>query len=69
MRHYVNGTGANAARRPITAPAPTIHFGERLNTVVWEDVEDDLDEALDKVSSRLLVLVMSANLNPRRVST
>ena len=46
MRYYVNGTGANAARRPITAPAPTIHFGARLNTVVWEDVEEDEEEDL-----------------------
>lgn len=46
MRYLVNGTGANAARRPITAPAPTIHFGARLNTVSWVEVEDP-DEALD----------------------
>lgn len=25
------GTGANATRRPIDKPAPTVHFGERLN--------------------------------------
>lgn len=40
----VNGTGANAARRPATAPAPTIHFGARLNTVVWVWVDDESDD-------------------------
>lgn len=35
MIYLVNGTGANAARRPITAPAPTVHFGARLNSVYW----------------------------------
>lgn len=34
---YVNGTGANAARRPVDKPAPTIHFGARLNKVEWQD--------------------------------
>lgn len=47
MRYLVNGTGANAARRPVTAPAPTIHFGARLNTVTWEEVDDDLEEVVD----------------------
>jgi hypothetical protein len=46
VKHLVNGTGANAARRPITAPAPTIHFGARLNTVTWIEVEDSEDEDL-----------------------
>lgn len=32
-----NGTGANAAVRPADEPAPTVHFGERLNTVTWEE--------------------------------
>lgn len=41
MRYLVNGTGANAAVRPIIAPAPTIHFGDRLNTVYWLDTEDE----------------------------
>lgn len=44
MRYLVNGTGANAARRPITAPAPTIHFGARLNSVRWEDKDDEQEE-------------------------
>lgn len=35
MIYLVNGTGANAAVRPITAPAPTVHFGARLNSVYW----------------------------------
>lgn len=29
---YVNGTGKNAARRRADRPAPTVHFGARLNT-------------------------------------
>jgi hypothetical protein len=41
----VNGTGANAARRPITAPAPTVMFGARLNKVVWLDVDDEEEVA------------------------
>ena len=41
MRYLVNGTGANAARRPVTAPAPTIHFGARLNKVTRVDVDED----------------------------
>ena len=45
MRYYVNGTGAKAARRPVTAPAPTIMFGRRLNKVVWLDVDDEEEDA------------------------
>jgi len=41
VRVLVNGTGANAARRPVSAPAPTIHFGARLNTVRWVEVDDE----------------------------
>lgn len=33
---YVNGTGANAARRPASRPAPTVLFGKRVNKVTWE---------------------------------
>lgn len=44
MRYYVNGTGAKAARRPITSPAPTIMFGTRLNKVVWFDADDEEKE-------------------------
>lgn len=36
-RSLVMGTGANATRRPIDEPAPTVHFGERLNKAVWLD--------------------------------
>lgn len=32
---YVNGNQANAARRPATAPAPTVHFGAASNDVRW----------------------------------
>lgn len=39
--YLVNGTGANAARRPISSPAPTIHFGSRLNSVTWIDIEEN----------------------------
>ncbi len=35
----VNGTAANAARRDLSLPAPTIHFGARLNSVWWQRVE------------------------------
>ena len=45
MRYLVNGTGANAARRPTDRPAPTIHFGARLNTVTWVDEEEEDDNA------------------------
>lgn len=34
---YVNGTHAKAGRRDMEQPAPTVHFGERLNSVVWEN--------------------------------
>lgn len=30
------GTGANATVRALDEPAPTVHFGERLNTVTWQ---------------------------------
>ena len=40
-RSLVMGTGANATRRPIDKPAPTVHFGERLNKVVWVDEPDN----------------------------
>lgn len=32
---YVNGNQANAARRPITEPAPTVMFGAAMNDVRW----------------------------------
>jgi len=35
---YVNGTHANAARRPADRPAPTVMFGARSNGVTWEPV-------------------------------
>lgn len=33
---YVNGNQANSARRQLSAPAPTIHFGHALNSVTWQ---------------------------------
>lgn len=30
-----NGNGANAARRPADQPAPTVHFGNNMNSVEW----------------------------------
>jgi DNA (cytosine-5)-methyltransferase 1 len=33
---YVNGTHEKAARRPADAPAPTVMFGARANTVEWQ---------------------------------
>lgn len=32
---YRNGNQANAAKRPMDAPAPTVHFGGRSNKVEW----------------------------------
>lgn len=32
---YKGGTGANATQRPASSPAPTVHFGARLNSVDW----------------------------------
>lgn len=32
---YRNGNQAKAAERPVTAPAPTVHFGARSNKVDW----------------------------------
>jgi len=32
---YVNGSQANAAQRPLDKPAPTVHFGERMDDVRW----------------------------------
>lgn len=40
---YVNGTGANAARRPADRPAPTVHFGARLNGVEWQVDREDAE--------------------------
>lgn len=37
---YRNGTHDHAARRDIEDPAPTLHFGARLNTVEWVPGED-----------------------------
>lgn len=34
--HYQGGTGKNATKRELTEPAPTVHFGARLNTVTWQ---------------------------------
>jgi DNA (cytosine-5)-methyltransferase 1 len=34
--HYVNGNQANAARRALDQPAPTLHFGHAMNYVAWE---------------------------------
>lgn len=48
---YRNGNQARACRRPVTMPAPTVHFGHALNTVEWLDAEGtptdrvSLDEA------------------------
>lgn len=47
MIYLVNGTGVNAARRAVTAPAPTIHFGARLNSVTWVEVDDEPAPAPD----------------------
>jgi len=33
---YVNGNQANSARRAEDEPAPTVHFGERMNLVEWQ---------------------------------
>ncbi|GAA0627517.1 DNA cytosine methyltransferase [Kribbella sandramycini] len=40
---YVNGNQAKSARRDLDQPAPTVHFGARLNAVVWENAV--LDES------------------------
>lgn len=37
---FRNGNQANAARRPVTAPAPTVHFGQRSNKVEWLGAAD-----------------------------
>lgn len=42
---YVNGTGANAARRPADTPTPTVHFGARANGVSWEYVTSTMPNA------------------------
>lgn len=42
---FRNGNQANAARRPLDAPAPTVHFGARSNKVEWMDSEAALDPA------------------------
>lgn len=33
---YVGGTGKHATKRSLAEPAPTVHFGERLNKVEWQ---------------------------------
>lgn len=40
---YRNGNQANAAERPITAPAPTVLFGHRANDVRWLNVAQARD--------------------------
>ena len=35
---YVNGNQAHSARRDLDKPAPTVHFGERMNLVTWQPV-------------------------------
>lgn len=37
---YRNGNQANAAERPATDPAPTVHFGHNLNLVEWVPKEE-----------------------------
>lgn len=50
---YVNGTGANAARRPADRPAPTVHFGARLNGVEWQvDREELIHEVEPRVNNQ-----------------
>lgn len=39
---YVNGTMANAARRPASQPAPTVLFGHAPNLVTWQRPSDDV---------------------------
>ena len=36
---YRNGNQENSAKREITQPAPTVHFGERSNKVEWMEPE------------------------------
>lgn len=31
----LNNTSANAARRDLAVPGPTLYFGARLNTMRW----------------------------------
>jgi DNA (cytosine-5)-methyltransferase 1 len=38
---YVNGNQANAARRPVDTPAPTVHFGAAMNDVRWQETTVD----------------------------
>lgn len=38
----VNGNQANSARRELSQPAPTVHFGERVNAVNWEYVSSTM---------------------------
>lgn len=36
-RRFLNGTHEHRAERDEAEPAPTLHFGERLNTVAWTE--------------------------------
>ncbi|MFC0623796.1 DNA cytosine methyltransferase [Kribbella deserti] len=54
---YVNGTHGKPGRRDLVQPAPTIYFGQRLNTVTWQDAGLPED---DRASSRLRVSVQEA---------
>jgi DNA (cytosine-5)-methyltransferase 1 len=47
---YVNGNQANSARRPITDPAPTVHFGERMNLVTWQPTAANEGDTLDDMA-------------------
>lgn len=46
MLVYRNGTHRKAARRPVDAPAPTVHFGARSNTVEWIDADLAYDQSV-----------------------
>lgn len=44
-RTYVNGTQDNAVRRGEDEPAPTVHFGHKMNCVEWQAWGDKGDPA------------------------
>lgn len=50
---FRNGNQANAAKRPVDHPAPTVHFGHRSNKVEWMDpaLADDLAASGDRVTT------------------
>jgi len=47
---YVGGNQNHSTRRPLDNPAPTVHFGARVNEVTWQPTRANLDDPADSTN-------------------